>query len=331
MFLLLLWLNLQTVTSIPGLAAFWDFQIKDAEGRFAAHTGQGGAPRYALEPRSWLHDYQRHGPQATAADLAERLVDGGPFGKAIRFHKDDPLTFYLRAPREAIENSPVDAKGAGKSVTLVAWVVKDPSSHHGIAGIWHEGTDRAPVAVVEPGRRQYMLFGGLAAKPGAVAGHISESGAGSFGDIYARHIAVTSATMALPGAANEWSAIAMVFDNDADTVTVYLNGEAQEHWVDAPESNSMFQHQAKAWSAGLYRPPPSFVRVEDGKLKSLRVNPYWFPHDIYTPPAGEGAPFTIGRPVASWSHAAFSGLIGGVAVYSRALSAAEIRRLAAIR
>ncbi len=328
MILLLLWVNLGTISSIPGFAAFWDFQLKDAEGRLIAHTPEGSKRSYPLEPRSWLHDYQKTGPQATADDLAARTVEGGPFGKAVRFHKDDPLTFYLRVPRTEVENSPIDCKGPKRSVTLVAWVVKDPSSHHGIAGIWHEGTDRAPVAVREEGRRQYMLFGGLAARPGAVAGHVSDSGAGSFGDIYARHIAVTQATMAPPGSAKEWSAIAMVFDNDADTVTVYLNGEAPEHWIDAPEGNSMFKHQAKAWAEGLYRPPPAFARVEDGQLKSLRANPYWFPYDLYTPPPGEGAPFTIGRPIASWTHAAFSGLIGGVAVYDRALTPAEIKRLA---
>lgn len=73
--------------------------------------------------------------------------------------------------------------------------------------------------------------------------------------------------------------------------------------------------------------------VETGRdLVALRLNPWWFPHDIYTPPDdGSGGPFTIGRVIHSSRGVGFTGWIGGVAVFNRALTAAELRRLAEIR
>jgi len=67
-------------------------------------------------------------------------------------------------------------------------------------------------------------------------------------------------------------------------------------------------------------------------LVALRLNPWWFPHDIYTPPDdGSGGPFTIGRVIHSSRGVGFTGWIGGVAVFNRALTEAELRRLAEIR
>lgn len=67
-------------------------------------------------------------------------------------------------------------------------------------------------------------------------------------------------------------------------------------------------------------------------LVALRLNPWWFPHDIYAPPDdGSGGPFTIGRVIHSSRGVGFTGWIGGVAVFNHALTAGELRRLAEIR
>lgn len=67
-------------------------------------------------------------------------------------------------------------------------------------------------------------------------------------------------------------------------------------------------------------------------LVALRLNPWWFPHDIYTPSdGGSGGPFTIGRVIHSSRGVGFTGWIGGVAVFNRALTAEELQRLAALR
>ena len=72
-------------------------------------------------------------------------------------------------------------------------------------------------------------------------------------------------------------------------------------------------------------------RETDWELVALRLNPWFFPHAIYTPKnAGTGGPFTIGRVIHSHRTVGFTGWIGGVAVFDRALSAAELARLHAL-
>jgi hypothetical protein len=67
-------------------------------------------------------------------------------------------------------------------------------------------------------------------------------------------------------------------------------------------------------------------------LAALRLNPWWYSHDrLYTPANdGTGGPFTIGRVIHSGRSVGFTGWIGGVAVFNRALSAAELARLSAL-
>lgn len=65
-------------------------------------------------------------------------------------------------------------------------------------------------------------------------------------------------------------------------------------------------------------------------LAAVRLNPWWYPHGIYTPPdAMSGGPFTIGRVIHSSRSVGFTGWIGGVAVFGRALTAREMAQLAA--
>ncbi len=67
------------------------------------------------------------------------------------------------------------------------------------------------------------------------------------------------------------------------------------------------------------------------ELVGLRLNPWWFPHPLYAPPDdGSGGPFTIGRVIHSSRGVGFTGWIGGVAVFDRALADGELRALAAL-
>jgi hypothetical protein len=68
-------------------------------------------------------------------------------------------------------------------------------------------------------------------------------------------------------------------------------------------------------------------------LAALRLNPWWFsPDHLYTPAHdGTGGPFTIGRVIHSSRSVGFTGWIGGVAVFDRALNANELERLAELR
>jgi len=66
-------------------------------------------------------------------------------------------------------------------------------------------------------------------------------------------------------------------------------------------------------------------------LVGLRLNPWWYPHPIYAPEdATSGGPFTIGRVIHSGRSVGFTGWIGGVAVFDRALTPTEMQRLASI-
>jgi hypothetical protein len=66
-------------------------------------------------------------------------------------------------------------------------------------------------------------------------------------------------------------------------------------------------------------------RIISRKLVAVRINPWWFPHGIYAPQELEnGGPFTIGRTIHSARLVGFTGWIGGVAVFDRALRKEEL-------
>lgn len=71
--------------------------------------------------------------------------------------------------------------------------------------------------------------------------------------------------------------------------------------------------------------------VHARELVALRLNPWWYPHGIWSPPPGLGGPFTIGRVIHSSRSVGFTGWIGGVAVFNRALGSSELRQLAELR
>jgi hypothetical protein len=384
------------VTNTPGLVAFWDFVTREAKSqRFVTHVPIGATNDFALDAGNYIAQFWGEGREATYADFP--LLGRGPFGQAIRIlnERDDSFRPFLFVPRSRLHNSPIDIKGAGKSVTLVVWAVRE-SGNHALAGIWHEGTDlkqpsTATIKRAVRGQRQYGLFAGLN-KEGAACGHVSENGAGSFNYKYAMHKSNTqdrTPTVRVDAAPEEldraWECFAMTFDHRRDELTSWLRGRASECWQADPKKflpavyNAWLQGQLRATpghQAGeddafpqdqFYNPPehePLSVEVlsEEGHerielhefrytrikvtlrrsnggtwsvagrdLAEIRLNPWWFPHDLYRPPDAEsGGPFTIGRVIHSSRSVGFTGWIGGVAVFDRALTAEEIERLSAI-
>jgi hypothetical protein len=332
------------VRRIRGLVAFWDF-VKRDQGRFAAWQARGDRHDFRLDAVNYVRDSWGQGRAAGYDDFP--LLGRGPFGQAvgIRAESDPDFRPLLLVPRERLHDSGLDVKGPGRSVSMVAWLMRE-SGNHAIAGIWHEGTDR------ERGKRQYALFAGLAGNNGAAAAHVSENGGNSFGDRYARNLAVTPEIMPV----GAWCAAGFVFDDSKGTVTAYLDGEATDYWIDSPEKHPFFQWAARGWAGGEYRPPESRVlrrtaeregvelqefaytkvrvtrhegKVVKRELVALKANPFWFGHDLYAPARREdGGPFTIGRVIHSSRGVGFTGWIGGVAVFGRALSAKEMLRLA---
>ncbi len=385
------------VTSIPGCVAFWDFVKREPDGahRFTAHVPPGAANDFALDAANYVKDYWGEGRQASYADFP--LLGRGPFGQAIRMRKEADSSFrpFLFVPRARLQDSAIDIKGPGKSVTVVVWAIRE-SGNHALAGIWHEGTDlkeksTESIKKVERGQRQYALFAGLN-KEGSACGHVSENGASSFAHKYAMHKSNSGeVTPAVPAdAAREvldaaWQCFAMTFDHERHELTGWLHGRASERWQEnvqktiPPIYNAWRQGQLRripgvqagedpAFPAGQFYNPPEdkpvsvkvlretvnerielqkfgYTRVQvtqrkatDGTwtvaardLADVRLNPWWYPHGLYTPPGAQsGGPFTIGRVIHSARSVGFTGWIGGVAVWNRALSAAEMARLSAV-
>ncbi len=379
------------VTATPGLVAFWDFVRREAAGdhRFTAHVPAGSPTDYPLDAGNYIKDFWGSGREATYADFP--LLGRGPFGQAIRIVKESDPDFrpLLLVPRARLHNTPLDIKGAGKSVTVVVWAIRE-SGNHALAGIWHEGTDlkqneTAGIAKVERGQRQYALFAGLN-KQGSACGHVSENGASSFLNKYALHkcnsLGLTPEVPADSPAEvldASWQCFAMTFDHGKDELTGWLNGVAGDRWLDNPKKDKLISYAYNAYMQGhyakvpgqqdgedhafpkdqYYNPPEAeplsvkvlresaeervelrehhFTKIEvtvrGGKevardLVALRLNPWWYPHDLYTPKdAQSGGPFTIGRVIHSSRSVGFTGWIGGVAVFDRALGAEELGRL----
>ncbi len=279
------------VTQIPGLVALWDFvQRRDSlqtDNPFVSIPGEPGAQTYELEPRNLSLDYWHQGPPATLDDF--ELFGRGPFGQAVRFSSPSSLDHLpvLAVPREKLHDSPLDIKGQGKSVTLVVWLLYE-KGNHAIAGMWHEGTVTPrgePPVIQVPGKRQFGLFAGLQANKGGIGAHISENGSSSFGDIYARHLAAMPMKMkkikpGTPPADSDtyWNAVGLVFHNEEDRVTAYVNGISNEVWVENPKESRFYQHAYRAWQQGQ-------LAAQDGVQPEEDVN---FPQDqYYTPPEDE--------------------------------------------
>ena len=283
--------RVDVVRQIPGLVALWDFvQRRDSwqtDNPFVSIAGESSGQTYELKPRNIALDFWHEGPEATLADFA--LFGRGPFGQAVRF--EDPLSNahlpVLAVPREKLHDSPLDIKGKGKSVTLVVWLLYE-KGNHAIAGMWHEGTvtpRREPPVVKEPGKRQFGLFAGLQANKGGIGAHISENGSSSFGDIYARHLASNPTKMkkikpeTTPADSDScWNAVGLVFDNEENRVSAYVNGESEEVWVENPKESRFYQHLYRAWQQGQFAALDGIQAGED-------VN---YPKDqYYRPPEDE--------------------------------------------
>ena len=385
------------VTNTRGLVAFWDFVKREPDGqsRFTAHVPDGATNEYPLDAANYIKDYWGTGREATYADFP--LLDRGPFGNAIRIVKEADPDFrpFLFVPRQRLHDTPLDIKGADKSVSVVVWAIRE-SGNHALAGIWHEGTDlkqteTAGIAKVERGQRQYALFAGLN-KQGSACGHVSENGSSSFLNKYALHkcnslaqspeVPADSPTEVLD---QSWQCFAMTFDHEQDELTGWLNGVSGDRWLEQPKNDKLISSAYNAYMQGhyaslsgkqdgedetfpkdqYYHPPEDeplritvlresskdkervelreyrFTKIEvtlrDGQevardLVALRLNPWWYPHDLYTPKDGlTGGPFTIGRVIHSSRSVGFTGWIGGVAVFDRALTEAELKKLADLR
>jgi hypothetical protein len=280
--------RVETVVSIPGLVAFWDFVAREPDGqrRFVAHVPAGARDRYPLDAGNYVHDYWGLGRPATYEDFP--LLGRGPFGQAILIRQEADPDFrpFLVVPRSRLHDTPLDIKGPQASVTVVVWATW-AGGNHALAGIWHEGTDLemdATVGIqrVERGQRQYALFAGLN-KPGTACGHMSENGGASFAHRYAWHKCNSGDTAtAVPTDADadtldrSWHTFATSFDRGRREIVGWLDGRAADRWL--TDLARTQPHAANAWLQGRLRRIPGLQPGEDPV----------FPADqVYNPPEEE--------------------------------------------
>ena len=280
--------RVETLRKNNGLAAFWDFVLRedgiDGSGRFKAYTSKGDNHRYILEPFNISREFWHDGVDATMSDFP--LLGRGPFGQAVQFkspksQNDLPV---LLIPRRILNDSPLDAKGPGKSVSMLVWLIYQ-GGNHAIAGLWNEGTDSPPKDIAAKikvrGQRQYGMFAGLGANPGGASVHLSDNGLASFGDQYARQLSVTSEKMkqvATDAKAEDldsnWSVVGFVYNNKTKSVTAYMNGIATEYWIDNPEKHPFYKYAANAWKQAKLAEKPD---LQDGEDVEFPKDQYYSP------------------------------------------------------
>lgn len=178
------------------------------------------------------------------------------------------------------------------SVTVLAWIKWEGNTNSFIAGPWNEYQDG--------GKRQYGLFVSLPHYNGRdqVCGHISKTGKPTPPFPYS--IDYSASKQIVP--TKEWCCVGFTYDGEY--IKSYLNGvfEARE-----PE---LIDHTKR------------FEGYPDGLIQSK--NPYYFPDGI----GDNGSDFTVGAVLLkSGMGNFFKGQIGGIAVFSRALSEEEMKEV----
>lgn len=199
-------------------------------------------------------------------------------------------TNYLLLPHSA--TGALNIYGMNRGVTVMAWVKWTGEQVGFVGGMWNEYQDG--------GKRQYGLFVSLPYYNGKdqVCGHISQTGKPTPPFPYS--IDYSASRQVVPK--NEWACVAFTYDGRY--IRSYLNGTFEER---VPE---------------LINHTTGFEGYPDGITQSK--NPYFFPDGI----GDNGSDFTVGAVLLKAGMGNFfKGLIGGLAVFNRALTEEEMMRL----
>lgn len=286
--------NPETILKTPGLVAFWDF-AEDA-----------GQPRVSKDTE------QKHALLESGGPIPR--VDGGPYSG---FSTQLDGSHYLHVPREKIGN--LDIHGPGAQVTLFT-VIRVDEMKKGItvAGIWSEGKG----ANDDSGTRQYSLLlnMGMYGGPRRLVPHISSEGgvtrrADGSGFPWCADYAVNQSEIPV----GKWVTLGSTYDGQY--LRAYFNGVLEERELDPVKDR---------------RNDPYFISQGPGG-KDRGMNPYYHGRGIFkydpakhaeTKPGGP-APFTVGACYATGHKVGnpLIGLVGGIAVFDRALTDAEMKSL----
>jgi len=196
---------------------------------------------------------------------------------------------YLSLPND--KTGDLNIYGENQGVTVMAWVKWEGNTGF-VGGMWNEYQDG--------GKRQYGLFVSLPYYNGAdqVCGHISKTGKPTPPFPYSIDYSASKQKVTK----NEWQCIAFTYDGEF--IKSFLNGGFEKR---EPE---LIDHTK------------GFEGIPDGLVHSK--NPYYFPDGM----GNNGSDFTVGAVLLkSGMGNFFHGLIGGLAVFNRALSEEEVKAL----
>lgn len=212
--------------------------------------------------------------------------------------EDGPLSGYSALFRDSAflclpnaKTGKLNIYGKNQGVTVMGWVKWEGKTGF-VGGMWNEYSSG--------GKRQYGLFVSLPYYNGAdqVCGHISYTGKPTPPFPYSFDYSASKQLVEK----NQWQFVAFTYDGEY--IRSYLNGEFEAR---EPE---------------LIRNTKGFAGYPNGATHSK--NPYYFPDGM----GNNGSDFTVGAVLlARGMGNYFRGQIGGLAVFDRALSAEEIRRL----
>ena len=284
----------RVVESTPGLVAFWTF---------------GEAPS---EPRLSSATRDKHPLMEVGGPIAR--VEGGPYsGYSAELNGRE----YFRIPYAETGDLNISGPDAQVSMFAVVRIVNLKQSRT-IAGMWSEGKG----ANDDTGTRQYALlmnmptYGG----PRQLTPHISSEGGvtrRADGSAFPWCADYAATTKEVPE--EEWCTLSFTYDGRF--IRAFINGE----------------FEPRAMNGGKDRRTDRYFTSEGPDGRDRGMNPYYHGRGIFgydaakhavTKPGG-GADFTVGAryAVGSFTKEATIGRFGGLAVFNRALSEAEIKSL----
>jgi hypothetical protein len=282
------------VSNTPGLVAFWTFGEDTGQARVSAGTKE------------------KHPLQEVGGPIAR--VKGGPFsGYAAELNGRQ----YFKIPYAETGDLNISGPEAQVSMFAVVRIVNLKQSRT-IAGMWSEGKG----ANDDTGTRQYAMlmnmptYGG----PNKLVPHVSsEGGVTRRADGSAFPWCADYAVSAHPIPEEKW--VTLGFTYDGKYLRAYLNGVLDEFKLDPV----------------AHKRTDTYFTTEGPGGKDRGMNPYYHGRGIFhydpvlqakTKPGG-GADFTVGAryAVGGMLGEATIGRFGGLAVFNRALTDVEMKKL----
>eukprot|EP01043_Picozoa_sp_COSAG02_P045115 COSAG02_NODE_4095_length_5788_cov_3.722271_1_plen_327_part_00 len=282
--------SLSLLPANESLVAFWDFQEAAGQPRSSQPGPNRRGGRSLLLHEAVYFEPRAGPPTINASGSAIERVAGGVWGPYSARIKAGQV---LVAPRHESPELSADISGEGAQVSVVAWAMKETG--HSMPGIKQVSMGFVAGVWAEGiNARQYSVW--LNLWKGDLS-HLIDCEVSAVGGPTPGHKwCITRAIGTHDVPQDVWNCIALTYDGKQ--IAAYNNGILERRGNGTGGDN--FYSNPFNYTKGIYRPPPGHL----------------------------GGNFTVGSNVCD-SPGYFEGRIGGLAVWDRALSAAEVQRACA--